>query len=114
MAPPPKHRIHLVERQDGGRIANAKFCQQRLHRLHLLGGVVVGDVDHVHKQVGVGQLFQRGAESGDELGGQLLNQAHGVRQQHRLAAGQGDAARGWIERGKQLVLGQDIGARSRR
>lgn len=40
------------------------------------------------------------------LSGQLLDEAHGVGEQHGLAAGQLHPAGGGVQRGKQLVLGQ--------
>ena len=42
----------------------------------------------MHEQGGIDKLIERGAEGGDELGGQLLDEADRVREQHLLAAGQ--------------------------
>jgi len=71
--------------------------------------VGVGDVHHVQQGVGFGDLLQRGAEGGHQLGGQLLDEADRVGEEGGVAARQADAAGGGVERGEELVLGQHVG-----
>ena len=66
-------------------------------------------VDDVDEQVGVGGHLERGLERLDQLVGQLADEADGVGEQHRLAAGQLEPAGGGVERGEEPVLDQHAG-----
>ena len=74
--------------------------------------VGVGAVDHVQDQVGVGDLLQRRAERLDQLVRQVPDEADGVGQRVRPAAGGCGPAHGRVERGEQRVLDQHVRARS--
>ena len=63
----------------------------------------------MHEQVGVGHDRQRRLERLDELVGQLADEADRVGEQHRLAAGQVEAAGGGVEGGEEAVLDEHAG-----
>ena len=54
-------------------------------------------VDDVQEQIGVGDLLERGAKRVDELVRQAAHESDRVGDQHGLAAGQVEPARGGIE-----------------
>ena len=58
-----------------------QLVEHGLDRLAVLMGVLVGAVHHLQQQVGTGDLLERGAEGGDELVGQLVDEAHRVGEQ---------------------------------
>ena len=67
--------------------------------------VVVGGVDDLDQHVGPVDLLEGRPERVDELVRQLVDEAHGVGHDRRLAVAELDLAAGRIERGEQLVLG---------
>jgi len=69
----------------------------------LLAGLRVARIYDVQQQIGLLHLFERGAEGRDERGGQLLDEAHGIGDEDRGAAGQVYAADGGVEGGEELV-----------
>lgn len=64
----------------------------------------VGDVD---QDIGAFQLLQGGHEGLAQIGRQVADEAHGIGQNDLTIFGVQPAA-GWIEGGKELVLGQDV------
>ena len=72
--------------------------------------VRVRPVDHVQQQVGLGRLFQGGAEGGEEVMGQALDEAHRVGEQDPGPALQTDGPGRGVEGGEELVLDEDLGA----
>ncbi len=102
--------VGLVEAQQLGDVGGADVGQ------HLAHGIDVGlrvrgrAVDHVDQQVGLGGHPERGAERLHQLVGQLAHEAHGVGEQHGLAAGELQAPGGGVERGEQPILHQHPGA----
>ncbi len=72
----------------------------------------IAGVDDVQEQVGVGGLLERGAEGGEEVLGQVADEADGVGDDDlALAAARPAAAqraRAGVERGEELVLGEDV------
>ena len=72
-------------------------------------GIGAGAVDHVDQQVRFGDHLQGGSESLDQLMGQLADETHGVRQQHRLPPGQVEPAGPRVEGGEQAVLDEHPG-----
>ena len=103
-------QVDLVERRHQRLLRQVEVAQRLQHGLALLRRVRVSDVDDVHQDVGGGQLFERGAEGGDELRGQLLDEADGVGEEDGAAFGQLDAPGERVEGGEELVLGEDVGA----
>ena len=101
--------VGLVEHQQLGHAAGLDLAQHGVDGLDLAGHVGGGRVDHVHEQVGVGHDLERGLERLDQLVGQLAHEADGVGEQHRLAAGQVEAAGGGVEGGEEPVLDQHAG-----
>ena len=74
----------------------------------------VGGVDDVQQQVGVGQLFERGAEGGDQVLRQVGDEADGVGDHHLALAREAQAAAGRVEGHEELVRGLDRRCRSGR
>ena len=75
----------------------------------LFGGFGVADIADMQNHVGFKNLFQGGAEGGDQLGWQVGNETDSVRGDDLAPRGQDKAAHGGVESGKQHVLGQNIG-----
>ena len=100
-----RQAVDLVEGRHHRFVIGAQLLQHVDDRLHLLGCVRMGDVDDVHEHRRLVDLLQRGAEGGDEQGGQVVDEADGVGEEHLPAAGNGAAPRGGIEGGEELVLG---------
>ena len=68
------------------------------------GGVGVGGVADVQDDVGFGDFFQRGAEGGDEFGGEFADEAHRVGQDGtRRPEGSFRPRMVGIQRGEELV-----------
>ena len=107
--------VDLVQRLDERRaFALADRAQLAQHGFDigaLLFGLGMGDVAHMHDQVGLDHLFQGRAEGRDQVGRQIGDEAHRVGDHAALAVGQLDRAHGGIERGEQQVLGHHAGAR---
>ena len=70
----------------------------------------MGDVDKVEQQGGFFELLEGGAEGGDELGGEFLDEADCVGEEGGAAGGKAYAASDGIQGGKELVLDEDVGA----
>mmetsp|Transcript_26705 Transcript_26705/g.83651 ORF Transcript_26705/g.83651 Transcript_26705/m.83651 type:complete len:604 (-) Transcript_26705:37-1848(-) len=119
------HAVHLVQERDDGlglalavlRVGVAQVHDvQVLERAHdargLLLPVGVAGVDAVHDHVGLLHLLERRAEGRHELRGQLLDEAHGVGEEHvrvHLQRGQAHAARRGVQRREEHVLLEDVG-----
>ena len=101
--------VELVGHQQLGDVAGAELAQDRPDRLDLAFRLGRRGVDDVDEEVGVDHLLQRGPERLDQLVGQLADEPDGVGEEHRLAAGQGEAADGGVEGREQPVLHQDPG-----
>ena len=71
-------RVGLVDHQQLGHRVGADLGEHLADRPDLLLRVGVGAVDHVHDQVGVGDLLQRGAERLDDLVRQVPDEADRV------------------------------------
>ena len=90
---------------------------------HLVRGLdvlvlrVVARVDDVEEQIGVGRLLERRAERGEEILRQIADEADGVGDDDLAIAVPGPAdlevARARVERGEELVLGEDLRAGER-
>ena len=65
----------------------------------------VGGVDDLEQDVGARDLLERGAERVDQLVRQLVDEAHRVGDDHRLAVAELHRPAGGIERGEEAVLG---------
>ena len=62
----------------------------------------------MQQHIGKAQLLQRGLEGLDQMGGQLADKAHRVRQQHLLGLVDAQAAGGGVQRVEQPVVGGDV------
>src|SRR6202022_2544694 len=66
-------------------------------------------VEDVEDEVGFGDLLKSGAEGGDELWRELLDESDGVGEQDTPPIGHDRGAGGWIKGGKDLVGLEDPG-----
>ena len=107
--------IELVEHQHLRQRIGTDFGQHLPDLGNLLEMALVGGVDHMEQQIGIGRLLQGGLKSVNQAMGQIADETDRIGQRDR--AGPGGAAvvaqvklagRG-VERGKELVGG--IGAR---
>src|SRR5579884_162504 len=72
-----------------------------------------GRVHDVQDHVRIADLLQGGPEGGDQVRGQLLDEADGVGGQHLAPAGQAPPARGRVQSGEQAILGANPGTGER-
>ena len=98
--------VQLVPDQQHGPAGGSQLGQDPVHGAHLGLRLGVGEVGHVQQQVRLLDLLQRGPEGRHQVVGQLLDEPDRVGEQRLAAAGQPDPARGGVEGGEQLVLGQ--------
>lgn len=115
VAQPGEHHgirdVRLVQGHDLGDVVGPHVRENVPHGLELTLRIRVGGVDHVHDDVRVRDLLERGAERLDELRGKGPHEAHGVRQ------GVADAVRGLrlahrgVQGGEQGVLHEHTGVR---
>ena len=100
--------VHLVEDEAGGDGVGADLAEDVLAdaELHLVGGV--GGVDDEEEEGGLEGFGEGGAEGGDEVVGELLDEADGVGDQD-AGAGLGlEGADSGVEGGEELVLDEDF------
>ena len=105
-----RQRVDLVPDLDDPRLvrlADAELRQDVAHVLGLDRALGMGDVAHVQDQVGVDHLLQRGAERRHQLGRQIGDESHRVRQHHPPPRRDLDRPHRRVERGEQHVPGQD-------
>src|SRR5690606_2104621 len=95
--------VDLVVHQNGGNRPGPDLGQHLLDLGDLFVALRAGGIHHVQQHVGVDGFLEGGAESGDQVGGQVPDETHGVRQHHRPGAFDPDAARGGVQRGEELV-----------
>ena len=69
----------------------------------------MSDIHHVQQCVGLCDLFERGAERGHQLRGQLLDETDRVGEQDRVPTRQAHATGRRVECREELVLDQHIG-----
>ena len=105
--------VGLVEHEQLGHPLGADLGQHLAHGVDLALRVGDAGVDDVDEVVGPGGDLERALERLDEAVGQAAHEADGVGEQHRLAAGQGEAPGRRVERGEQAVLGQHAGVGER-
>ena len=78
-----------------------------------IGGLLLGfgmrNIAHMQDQIGLEHLFERRAESRDQLMRQVRDEPHRVRHDHLAPRRQRDPAHRWVERRKQHVLGHHRG-----
>ena len=92
-------------------VAGPELVEHGLDGRAVLLEVAVGRVDDLDQHVGPVDLLERRPERVDQLVRQLVDEAHGVGHDRRLAVAELDLAAGRIERREQLVLGpRDLGA----
>ena len=107
-------QVRLVERHEPRLVAGAELVEDGLDGRAVLLEVGVGGVDDLDQDVGAVDLLERGPERVDQLVRQLVDEAHGVGHDRRLAVAELDLAAGRVERREQLVLGlRHLGADER-
>ena len=103
--------VGLVEREQARLVAGPELVEHGLDGRAVLLEVAVRGVDDLDQHVGPVDLLERRPERVDQLVRQLVDEAHGVGDDRRLAVAELDLAAGRIERREQLVLGpRDLGA----
>src|SRR6185312_10584813 len=95
--------------QAGG-FVEVKLGENPLYGFHLLLQARIGGVHDVEEEVGVRQLFQGGAEGGDEVRRQVGDEAHRVGDDHLALAGEAQTPAGGVERHEELVRRLDVAA----
>ena len=75
----------------------------------MLGGVGIGDVDHVDQEIGEDDFFEGGLERLDEAVRQTADEADGVGDKELLVAAEMELTGGGIECGEEFVLGENGG-----
>ncbi len=108
-----REQVRLVEGDDARDVRVPEVAEDSLDRFELLRPARVRGVDEVNEKVAVVDLFERGAEGGDEVGRQVAYEADRVVDDHLLLARQTQAARGRVERGEHAPLGQNLGGGER-
>jgi tRNA dimethylallyltransferase len=86
---------------------DAEVGEDAAHVLGLVLGLGMGDVADVQDEVGVEHLLERRPEGRDELGGQVGDEPHGVREDDAAPRRQVDRAHRRVERGEEHVLGDN-------
>ena len=80
---PALHAVDLVEGQHRRPVAHTELAQDALDGLRMLLQRRMAGVHYVHQDVGVLQLLERGPKGGDQLVGQLADEADRVGQDER-------------------------------
>ena len=104
-----RRQVGLVEHDQLGHPVGADLAEHRAHGIDLAGRIGGAGVDDVDQVVGVGGDLERALERLDEPVGQAPDEADGVGEQHRFAAGERQAAGRRVERGEQAVLREHAG-----
>ena len=101
--------VNLVEDDNLlGAVVRNKLVDGLLDDLVLFLEVRVGDIYHMDQQIGFAHLVQGRFEGLDKMMRELADETNGVGKQERQIV-DSDLADGGIERGKELVLGKDVG-----
>jgi len=108
-APVFVEQVDLVEHQQARLVARADLLQHRIDRLEVRKPALLGRccIDHLQDQVGEDRLLEGCLEGLDQLVGQLLDEADRVGEEE-VPAGEGDAARGRVERVEEPVPHADL------
>ena len=75
-----------------------------MHRIKLLLGMRMADVQNVQQQIGMNGFFERRLEAGDQIVRQIAHETDGIAQQNFRAALQLPRAGLGIERGEEFVV----------
>jgi hypothetical protein len=92
--------IGFVEGHEARLVAGAKLFENGLDRGAVLGEMAVRGVDDLYEHVGARDFFEGRPEGIHELVGQLVDEAHRVGDDDRLAVAELDLARGRVESGE--------------
>src|ERR1043165_1165952 len=104
-----REEVCFVEDDEARDARVPKLAEDALDGFELLVPAWVRGVNEMDEKVAVINLFERGAEGGDEVGRQVAYEAHGVVDDDLLLARQPEAARGRVERGEHALLGEHLG-----
>ena len=104
-----RRQVALVEHEQLGHRGGIDLGEHLAHRGDLTVGVGGAGVDDVHEVVGERGDLERALERLDETVRQAADEADGVGEQHRLAAGQREPPGRRVEGGEQPVLGEHAG-----
>ena len=101
--------VGLVDHDEFGDLAGTDLGQHLADSGDLPLGEVVGAVDHVQDQVGVGDLLQGRAEGLDQLVGQVTHEPDGVGEREEATGRRAGLAHGGVQGREQRVLDEDPG-----
>ena len=101
--------VGLVPKQERGTVRQTEVVEDAVDGGEVVVDVRVAGVEDVEEDVGVLELLEGGAEGADERAGEVLDEADGVGDEDLALLGEAVAARGGVEGGEELVLGEDVG-----
>ena len=102
--------IDLIEDQQRRFAIAAQLLEHAVDGGDLLLGLGIAGIDDVQQEPGLTGFLQGRLERGDEMVRQIADEADRVAQQHPAPIRQPPLPGARVERGKELVLGQDAGA----
>lgn len=105
--------ICFVKDQQTRFCVELEIVQLRLYCDLLSRPIGIRGIQHVHQQIRLAQLFERGAKGVDEIFGQIGDESDGIRNAHVFTRTQVDAANRRIERRKGLICDEDVATRER-
>ena len=103
----PRIGVDLVEHQHLRLLRTTQFHQCLLHHTDLFLEVGMGDIHHMHQQIGLTHLVEGTLKTLHEVRGQLTDKTHGVSQEEGKIV-DGHLTDGGVERGEELVLSKHI------
>ena len=104
-----REQVDLVEDGDARLVSCAELVEHLLHGGLLAEEVRIGGVDDLEQQVGAHHLLEGGSEGIDEVVRELVDESHGIGDDHRATRGQGHLAARRIQRGEQHVRRVQVG-----
>src|ERR1022692_2014506 len=102
--------VALVQHHDARNLIGADLGQHQVDGRNLPLAIGMRRVHDMQQQVGVHGLFQSASKSGDQIVRKVLDETHGVRNDDRFRARQLQTPQRRIERRKELVRGEALGA----
>lgn len=102
--------VDFVEDDEHAFLVGVEFLEDLHGGFVELEDPFLAGVEDVDEEVGDDGFFERGFEGLDEPVGEIADEADGICQEELLAVGELDLAGGGVERGEELVFGEDLSA----
>ena len=99
----------MVEDQELFLAAEFQLVQNTPNRFHFAIDVFGACVHDMNQQTRVTELLKSSVKSGDQIGGQISDEAHRVRDDDFALPRETQSARDGVESGKHLVFDEDVG-----